>query len=66
MKLDLLGKKFPVKNENNEIVVYKTIVNYLEFENSTGVVIVLEGSGPHTGIVVSYLTAIKLSNGEEL
>jgi hypothetical protein len=57
----LIGKFYPVKNENNEIVGFKKITKVIEFENIAAYGVALNNSESY--ITLGYAEAVKIADG---
>lgn len=61
---ELMGKSYPIKNENNEVISYKLITNVRSIDNIPGVFITIDNNDSG-GIVINYNTALDIIKGKE-
>lgn len=59
--MNLAGKKYPVKDENDTIVGYRTIQKVIVCQNVAAVVLLFKEDD--SGIFVSYTDAFKIERG---
>jgi hypothetical protein len=58
----LIGKDYPIKDENGNVAFVRKITEVLELDNVAGVVIGLDNRKP--SLLISFGTASKLVDGE--